>query len=131
MERTRKRRERSFGLSVGAMFGLLAAYLLWRGRTTPAGALGLVALGLVGFALGAPSILRVPSALWWGFAHVLGWFNTRVLLSAMFFLILTPVGLILRVAGWDPLGRWRKKDTSGWVPYPARQRDPKHYERMY
>ena len=126
-----ERGERSFGLTMGAACGLLAVYSLWRGRAGAAGLFALVALGLVVFALGAPSLLRVPSALWRGFAHALAWFNTRVLLSAMFFLILTPVGIVVRLMRWDPLGRRRKGTATGWVPYSARQRDPKHYERMY
>jgi len=62
-------------------------------------------------------------------AHVLGWVNSRVLLTALFFLVLTPMGLVLRLAGRDPL-RLRRREGSGWSPYPPRFRDPKHYERM-
>lgn len=42
------------------------------------------------------------------FAHLLGRINTRVLLFLVFFLLIVPFGLILRLAGSDPLGRrWR------------------------
>jgi hypothetical protein len=44
--------------------------------------------------------------------------------------VLTPLGLIWRVTGKDPLSRKRAR-WNGWSAYPARYRDRKHYERMY
>ena len=58
-------------------------------------------------------------------------FVARLLLSAAFFLVLTPVGLAVRLVGWDPLWRRKGRRHSGWVPYPKRFHDVKHYERMY
>lgn len=131
MEKAAVPQERTFGLSVGGVCALVAAYFLWRGRTTSAVMFGLVAVGLILPALTRPSLLRVPSALWWKVAHGLGWLNGRILLSGMFLLVFTPVGMIFRLAGRDPLGRGRRGSGSGWVPYPERQRNPKHYDRMY
>ena len=124
-------RERSFGLTVGPMCAFLAGMSAWRGHTTLAAGIGLVAVGLWVLALIRPSLLRLPSALWWRLAHGLGWVNSRVLLSALFVLILTPVAVVLRCAGWDPLRIRKSPRGSGWVPSPERHQDPKHYERMY
>ena len=41
-----------------------------------------------------------------------------------------PVSVIWRLLGKDPLER-RRGQSTGWSPYPARYRDPRHYERMY
>ena len=128
---TRAPSERSFGLSVGAVCLLLAGYACWRGHAAAARSVGLLGLVLLSAGTLKPSLLRVPSALWWRLAHVIGWFNIRLLLSAIFVLIVTPVGLVLRLAGWDPMRRRRARIQSGWMPYPARHRDPKHYERMF
>ena len=121
--------ERAFGLGVGTVCLLLAAHALWRGAAAPAWIFGVLAAVLLGFALTAPSFLAVPSRLWWRLAHVLGWLNSRLLLSAVFVFLLTPVGVLMRVGGWDPLWLKRRARTSGWVPYPAR--NTKHYDRMY
>ena len=123
--------ERSFGLSVGAVCGLLAAFTLWRGKPTTTVVLGLIAAALLVPAVTRPALLRIPSRLWWRLAHALGWVNTRVLLSACFFLVLTPRGTVRRRWGWDPLHRRTGRQDSGWIPRPARYQDPKHYERMY
>jgi hypothetical protein len=124
-------KERSFGLSVGGVLALLTVYWVWRGRTTVATVAGVVAALLVVPALVAPSLLRAPNALWWRLARLLGWFNSLVLLSVTWVLVLTPVGAVMRLLGRDPLARRRGAGAPGWLPYAERQRDPKHYERMY
>jgi hypothetical protein len=48
----------------------------------------------------------------------------------MFVLIIWPIGLISRLFGADPLER-RKRGDSHWSPYPARLRDPKHFEHLF
>ena len=131
MRRSMAPQERTFGLSVGLVSALVAAYFLWRGRTTSSAVFGLLAVGLILPALTMPSLLRVPNVLWRELSRGLGWLNARILLSAVFLLLLTPVGLVFRLAGRDPLGRGSRARESGWVPYPERQRSPKHYERMY
>lgn len=125
-----EKRERSFGLSVGTICGLLATYALWRARPTTAWIFGTLCVALIGPALLRPGLLTGPSAIWWRLAYGLGWINTRALLSAVFFCMLTPVGLVMRLRGWDPLRR-RRDGESGWLPYPERLQTPKHYERIY
>jgi hypothetical protein len=123
-------RERSFGLSVGGVSIVIAALLLWRGRTTRAEVVGIVGAVLVlGGAL-APTLLKWPSDAWWAFAMLLGWINARVLLSLLFFVILSPLGLLWRVIGRDPLSR-RRSSYPGWTTYPERFRHREHFERMF
>lgn len=121
--------ERAFGIGVGFACVALGALLGWRGYSTPG--LTLVALGAVLMALGrlAPSALRVPSRYWWRFAQALGWVNARVLLTLFFALVLTPVGVIMRLFGHNPL-RPPHAQTN-WGAYSVRRRDPKHYEQMF
>ena len=123
--------ERSFGISVGLVCGLISVYSLWRGRLIWAWLFGAGALGLIVPALARPSLLRIPHALWARLAHALGWLNTRVLLSAIFLVMITPIGVLLRLWGWDPLRRRATRGTSGWLPYPQRLQEPTHYRRMY
>jgi hypothetical protein len=122
--------ERSFGLSVGTVFCVIGGLLLWRGRPIRAEIFG--ALGAVLVLLGAlrPSLLRRPSAWWWRVAHILGYVNTRILLTVMFVIVFVPLGLIWRLMGRDPLAR-RRTGFPGWSPYPSRYRDHRHYLRMY
>jgi hypothetical protein len=123
-------KERSFGISVGTVLLLIAAFLIWRGRVTGAQIAGAVGAVLLIAGLTRPSLLRYPSAAWWAFAGVLGYVNARVILTVAFVLVLTPMSMIWRLIGRDPLKR-RKQNFDGWSPYPARYRDPNHFTRMY
>ncbi len=123
-------RERSFGLSVGAVLCLIAAALVWRGHPVRAEVFGGVGAVLVVFGYVRPSLLRYPSDAWWAFATVLGWVNARVLLSLAFFLLLTPLGFVWRLTGKDPLAR-KRGTAPGWTPYPERYRGRRHFDRMF
>lgn len=122
--------ERSFGVSVGIVLCVIAAAVWWRGRVTRAEVLGAIGAALLLFGLVYPPLLKYPSAAWWRFSRALGYFNARVLLTVLFALVLTPVGLVWRIVGHDPLGR-RKDGWRGWTPYPERYRDRNHYSRMF
>jgi hypothetical protein len=123
-------RERSFGLAVGTVLLLIAAYSLWRERVLTAEILGGIGGTLVVLGWIRPSLLAWPSALWWKLAFVLGWINARIILTLIFVLILVPMSLVWRLIGRDPLAR-RPASRSGWSPYPARYRNHKHYDRMF
>ena len=125
-----RRPERSFGVSVGAVLCVIAAVLVWRGRITRAEWIGGTGVVLLTLGLVRPLLLKPMSDVWWKGAAALGWFNARVLLSLLFALILTPVGLLWRVTGKDPLAR-RRRTWEGWAPYPARYKDKRHFDRMF
>jgi hypothetical protein len=124
--------ERDFGLLVGGVFMAISGWWLYRGRF-PALALALLILGATLVLLGAiyPKALVVPNRLWMGMAEGMGFVMTRVILGVVFFLLVTPIGLIRRLSGGDPLGRRGGRTESYWKPYSARRTDPKHYEKMY
>lgn len=77
-------------------------------------------------------ILRPVHTAWMKLAHALGWLNTRLLLGLFFYLIMTPVALVLRLAGKDLLHR--RLDRSArtyWVKREPVQLDPERYERLF
>jgi hypothetical protein len=120
---------KSFGLTVGGVLLLFAAFTLWRGHTTRAEVLGGIGAVLVAAALVRPSALAGLAVAWGRVGHALGWFNSRVLLTVMFVLVLWPIGFLSRLFGNDPLER--RKGGSMWSAYPDRLRDPKHFERLF
>lgn len=122
--------ERSFGVSVGLVLCAIAALLVWRGRIGRAEVIGGLGAVLLVAGLVHPPLLKWPSALWWRFSRALGYVNARVLLTALFAIVLVPLGVVWRLAGKDPLARSRDR-WPGWSPYPARYRDRKHYTRMF
>src|SRR5262245_61526929 len=98
------RQLRSFGLIVGTGFALIALLPLVRGHNIRTWALVLSAL-LYASALILPRALRGFYGLWMRLGEALGWVNSRIILSAVFFVILLPIGLIRRLLGHDPMQR--------------------------
>jgi len=132
MKQASRRAEREFGLIVGGVLVLLSAWWMYRGKfptvshiTLPVGA-ALILLGLV-----FPRALALPNRAWMALAEVLSFLMTRVILAFVFFAIVTPIGLIKRLFGWDPLHRRAGSSDSYWRPYSERQRDARHYEKMF
>jgi hypothetical protein len=123
-------KERSFGVSVGGVLILVAAVLWWRGSITNAGMAAGVGAVLVILGLTAPRLLKYPSAAWWKLAMILGYVNARIILSIAFLFFLTPISLVWRLIGRDPLAI-KKAHWPGWSPYPARYRDRNHFSKMY
>lgn len=64
-------------------------------------------------------------------AEGIGFVSTRIILAFVYFLVLTPIGLIKRAMGWDPLHRRAVRRESYWRPYSTRQRNRRHYEKMF
>jgi len=122
--------ERSFGISVGSVLLLVAAALIWKERIRAAEIVGAIGAILLLLGLTQPRLLKYPSAVWWKFALTLGWVNARVILTIAFALLLTPMGLLWRAIGKDPLTR-RRGNWPGWDSYPARYQDRDHFTRMY
>lgn len=132
MKRKSLRKEREFGLIVGGVFVLLGAWWLYRGKFSnaahvvlPLGSL-LILLGLVW-----PRILVLPNKAWMLLAEGLSFVTTRIILGAVFFLVITPIGVVKRLSGWDPLSRRGPRGVTYWRPYSERQRDKRHYEKMF
>lgn len=126
------RSEREFGLVVGGVFVALGGWWVYRGKFEFV-APGLLVLGALLVFLGAvfPRALVLPSRAWMALAGVMSFVMTRVILALVFFLIVTPIGVVKRMTGWDPLRRRSAPEESYWTPYAERQRDPRHYEKMY
>jgi uncharacterized membrane protein len=117
---TSRRALRNFGVVVGGVFVVIATVIAWRrgwsleGLPLVFGVPGglLVVAGLV-----VPSGLRRIYLGWMTLAVVMGYVMTRLILSVVFFLLMVPIGLALRLAGKDLL-RLRRKPAgeSYWLP---------------
>ena len=127
---------RSFGLVVGGVVLALGAFALWRRgwalTTLPSVLFGvggtLLVLGLL-----APALLRPVYRVWMTLAVVLGFVMTRVLLSVLYVLVITPIGWIRRTASQSPiLTKPEPQAESYWIMREASDADDKErLERLY
>jgi hypothetical protein len=126
-----RKADRTFGWTVGGVFAVLGALLLWRHRTTAGAVFASLGGLLLLLAAAAPGLLSAPHRGWLAFARALGRVNSAVFMFLTFFLVLTPLGLVLRLLGRDELRRRGPAPATTWEPYPARNGDAKHYEKIW
>ena len=122
---------RSFGLLTGSitllLFGLFLPWLfdhnfpIWPWY---------VAAVLIVWALLLPQTLKPVYRLWMAIGQVLGWINTRIILSIMFYIIILPVGLILRLTGKDPMSRKFDNQQDSYR-VTSQKPDKNHFERPF
>ena len=93
---------RSFGLLVGIVFGLIAIYPLFKEEAIRAWA-AVISVSLIAPAIFSPQLLELPFRIWGGIGQVLGWVNTRIILTVLYFAAVVPVSLVLKIFGRDPL----------------------------
>lgn len=106
---------RDFALVTGAMFiaifGLLLPWL-WDAAFPAWPWILAIVLGLWGIIL--PATLAPVHRVWMKLAHGLGWINTRIILSAVFFLLFFPFGVIMRLVAKDPMARHFDKSAASY-----------------
>ena len=108
---------RRFAFSVGAAFGIIAALLAWRDRPTAAAAVGIVAIALLVSGIVAPTRLGAVERAWMRLAHAISRITTPIVMGLLFYLVMTPFGLAMRLLGHRPLTRHRSAATA-WVKRP-------------
>lgn len=121
---------RKLGLTFLLVLGLVGGLLVWKGRLAGPYLLGGAALfGLWGLIW--PSGLGPIFRLWMSLAIVLGFIVSRLLLTALFFLVITPIGLVLKLSGKDLLDMRIGDRDSYWHVRPHEPYHPKRSEKMY
>lgn len=124
--------QRKFGLVMAAAFavlGLLRAAIRFLLHGTFANPFWFFVIALPFLVLGAfwPKGLKPVFVVWIKFSLVLNWIVTHVLLTVMYFLIILPMGLAMRLFSEDPLKRrWLSAAESYWEE-PEEQ--PEEFER--
>lgn len=113
--------DRSFGLLIAVVFSLVGAWLFWRGSGLAVVAFGLAAL-LMLVAMAFPRLLHALNSAWMRFGLLLNAVVSPVVMGAIFFGLLTPMAVVMRLRGRDVLNRkfdaaresyWIRRDPAG------------------
>ena len=131
MAKARSTQLREFGFVMAGgltlIFGVLGPWL----RHHPAPLwLWIVNSVLAGLALLATRALGPLERLWMRFGLLLGAINNRIILALVFYGLLTPMGLVLRWRGRDPLRR-RFEAAAASYRLPSRDRPGAHMAKPY
>ena len=122
---------RKFGLVVGGVFAGLGLLFLWRHKGHYPYLLWpgvvLMVLGVVG-----PRALKWVYILWMSVAFVLGFVMAHVILTLLFILMITPIGLFARVFGKDFLSlKLDRGARTYWIRRERQSRSAAEYERQF
>lgn len=106
---------RKFGVTVGLAFALLATISWWRGHHYPVYVLGALAGVLILGALAIPRQLGPVERGWMQLAVSISKVTTPVFMGVVYFLVLLPVGLVMRAFGRNAI-KHRPVNDSYWAP---------------
>jgi len=121
---------RNFGLIVGGIFGVIGLWpAIIRGGNVRTWMVGL-AVVLILPALVAPRALAPAHRAWMALGSALGWVNTRIVLGLIFFGMITPMALVLRLARRDPMQRAFDPNATTYR-VPRRPRPGAHMMRQF
>ena len=124
-----KKELREFGIVMGCFFGILGGLLFLRHRPFVWAACASAAFFLPGFLF--PSALKPLQKVWMTIAVLIGFVMSRVILTVLFFLVLSPLAIVSRLFGKKHLDlSFRKPDSTYWNPVKS-QTEKECYERQY
>jgi hypothetical protein len=112
---------RKFAFTVGAAFLVLSAVVMWRGKPTVASVLGGLGGLLLVAGVVAPTALGPVERAWFGLAHAISKVTTPIVMGILYFVILTPAGLLMRTFGRNSLEHG-SGTGSAWVRRPENAR---------
>lgn len=122
---------RKFGITIGVVVGVIGGLLLWSDKDTYS-YFFIISIILIASGILFPKLLLPFQKVWMSFAIVMGWFMTRVILSILFYLVFTPIGLISRMIGKRFLElNIDKSRHSYWIYRKERPFDKRDYERQF
>jgi hypothetical protein len=122
---------RKTALLVGGVLLAISAWNYHRGRMTIVEVFGSLGTLLVVAGVFVPPVARAFHTGWMKFAHALGWVNSRVLLTVLFYGVFAPYGFLSRVLGRDPLGRRKRGGETYWTTRKATRQTAEQFERLF
>jgi hypothetical protein len=134
--------DRKFVFTVSAAFVVLAGVLMLRGRVLPAMAPAGVAALLMLMSVLLPRTIPIVHRGWMAGAHAISRVTTPIILGIVYYLVLTPTGLIRRAfrrvvtpgVARDPhaqIPRSARDDNTFWITREVRARPPADMRRQF
>lgn len=112
--------DRSFGIVFAVVFAIIGLWPVVFSGSSPRWWAMVIAAVFALIAIFKPSLLARANILWAGLGILIGKFVTPIVMVILFFVTVTPVGLLMRVFKKDPLNiRFDPQATSYWI-----ERDP-------
>ena len=110
------------------VLGLLSVWRAWGISTTSIVLWGTgVVLAIAAF---IPGLGRVAYLTVYLPTSIIGYVVSNVILALMFFLVITPLGILLKLMGKDILQQRRQKNTTQWTPVKGVKTEDSYYRQF-
>ena len=120
-----------FGPLFALFAGLVAAMAWWKfGAPRFAQGAGIVAAVIILVYYLLPPLRRLIFMAWLGAVYPLGWTLSHLLLAVVFYLVVLPIGLLLRLFRYDALRRRFEPGTPSYWIRRGPPRGPESYFRQ-
>ncbi len=120
-----------FGVTVGAVLIVIAGIMFWKGNQNFL-YFGIAGLLLLLTGLVFPAILKPFNKAWMTLAILMGWVMTRVILTVLYYLVLTPIRIIAMLFKKNFLDlNIDKSAKSYWEIRKKSELKPSDYERQF
>lgn len=121
---------RSFGLLFGAVFALVAGWPLLFGGEVRAWA-AVTSACFFAASLLVPHVLAPLNRAWMKFGEILHRIVSPVVLALLFFAIITPFGIAMRIFGRDPLRLRKHESDSYWIARTPPGPPPDSFDKQF
>ena len=125
-----KQNLRKFGITMGVAFLIIALLVFWKRRAFPL-SLSYISCAFFVLAITLPGSLRFFYIFWMKLAFVLSWINTRIILVLLFYLLFTPISLVMKLCGSDLLERKIEKSRESYWHKKEPKAGKDHYEKLF
>jgi len=123
---------RTFGLLFIGVFAVLGAYGLWKGWSTEAiKTFFIIASVLVAITLLVPKLLAPFNKAWYELGLLLGKVVSPIVLGILFFIVITPVAMAMRLAGRDALRLRKQNVQSHWIDRKPPGPEPESFKEQF
>jgi hypothetical protein len=123
---------RTFGLFFAGIFAILATYGLWRGWPTElVKAFFAISVLLLVVTFLAPKLLTPFNKFWYQLGLLLGKIVSPIVLGFIFFIIITPVAIVTKLAGRDALKLRKQNVDSYWVDRSPPGPEPESFKEQF
>ena len=121
---------RSFGITIAIILFIISAILFYYDKSSYE-VIAYIGGGFIGLGIIIPALLKPIYILWMTFAVILGWVMTRVILSLVFYFIITPISFVTRLFGEDFLALKRVESDSYWNYRDSAEELNQDYEKQF
>ena len=122
---------RRFAIAMLIGFFVLGALSAWRAKGIGTGSVVLWSIGAsLAVAAFVPKLGRIAYLAVYLPTSIIGYVVSNVMLTVMFFLVITPLGIIMKLMGKDVLQQRRPGRTTQWTPVKETKNEESYYRQF-